>query len=104
MVHAGKKGNGCLALGLCVWYVMMIFMERDSTRVNENLALKGNQQPVGAGFLFVFLHAYLLCLVGSSRAACINLIDVWWRGDGTPVDVFATMTQRGCKCVAQETM
>lgn len=42
MVYAGKKGNGCLVLGLCVWYVMMVFMERDSTRVNENLALKGN--------------------------------------------------------------
>lgn len=35
-------GNGCLALGLRVRYGMMVFMERDSTRVNENLALKGN--------------------------------------------------------------
>ena len=37
-----KRGNGCLVLGLCVRYGMMVFMERDSTRVNENLALKGN--------------------------------------------------------------
>lgn len=88
-----KRGNGCLALGLCVRYGMMVFMERDSTRVNENLALKGNQQPVGAGFLFVFLYVCLLWLVGSSTAACINLIDVCRCGGGTPVDVFATMTQ-----------
>ena len=37
-----KRGNGCLVLGLCARYGMMVFMERDSTRVNENLALKGN--------------------------------------------------------------
>ena len=42
MVHAGKRGNGSLALGLCTRYGMMGCMERDSTRVNENLALKGN--------------------------------------------------------------
>lgn len=82
---------------------MIVFMERDSTRVNENLALKGNQQSVGAGFLFVFLYVCLLCLVGSSTAACINLIDVCRCGDGMPIDVFATMTQRGRKRVAQET-
>ena len=42
MVHAGKRGNGRLVLGLCTRYDMMVYMERDSTRVNENPALKGN--------------------------------------------------------------
>lgn len=37
-----KRGNGYLALGLRTRYGMMVFMERDSTRVNENPALKGN--------------------------------------------------------------
>ena len=88
MVHAGKKGQWVPSIGIVrsVWYDG--FMERDSTRVNENLALKGNQQPVGAGFLFVFLYVCLLWLVGSSTAACINLIDVCRCGGGTPVDGF----------------
>lgn len=46
MVHTwftlAKRGNGHLASGLCAWYGMMVFMEQDSTRVNENLALKGD--------------------------------------------------------------
>lgn len=56
------------AVWLFLWCGMMVFMERDSTRVNENPALKGNQQSVGAGFLFVFLYVCLLRLVGSSTA------------------------------------
>ena len=74
MVHTwftlAKRGNEYLASGLCTRYGMMVFMERDSTRVNENPALKGNQQPVGAGFLFVFLYVCLLWLVISSTAVC----------------------------------
>ena len=39
---AKKEGNERLVLGLRVRYGMMVLMERDSTRVNENPALKGN--------------------------------------------------------------
>lgn len=43
VVHAGKKGQWAPSVRIVYSvYGMMVFMERDSTRVNENLALKGN--------------------------------------------------------------